>query len=116
MNFIENRTKNKYERKYVNHFYKKIKNEKFYYVFCGSRRIGKTTMCFQIINKLFSFKFILNKELEIEEIYFYILSENISFELKLENIEFDNLYLRLSFLSHGKFKEFKYRWFICFLF
>lgn len=76
LNFIEDRTKNKYERKYVNHFYKKIKNEKFSYVFYGIRRIGKTTMCFQILNK-----FISNKELKIDEIIFL----DIELELSLGN-------------------------------
>lgn len=97
LSFIWDKTKHKYERKYVNHFYEKMKNEKFSYVFYGLRRIGKTTMCFQILNK-----FLENKIYNENEVAFLDIELELSLGTTSESIK---RYI-FEFLKNNKIKLF----------
>lgn len=52
LTIIKQKIHDKYEREYVNYFYNKLIKGNTSLVMYGMRRIGKTTLCFQLLNKL----------------------------------------------------------------
>lgn len=80
--YIELKIKDKYQRSYVDYFYHKLLNEKFYYVLYGFRRIGKSTLCFQILDK-----FITNNIYCVNEIGFIDIELEISLGNTVNNIK-----------------------------
>ena len=80
--YIELKIKDKYQRSYVDYFYHKLLNEKFYYVLYGFRRIGKSTLCFQILDK-----FITNNIYCVNEIGFIDIELEISLGKTVNNIK-----------------------------
>lgn len=92
---IKHKIKGSYKRQYVDYFYNKLINEKFSYVFYGMRRIGKTTMCLQILNQ-----FIDKNVFSLNEIAYV----DVEFELSLGNSSKDIKNTILNFIKDKKIK------------